>query len=93
MIMSQRAHVNNCDSKFIHPELSPGELFFTNSDATGFEAMQFKTKRKGDQAYDGEGNMLLAADWFPVFLHQVELSHPAVSLADIRKEFRSKRSN
>ena len=91
--MPQQSHADYCDSEFIHPELLSGEIFFSNSDASGFEAIKFKTKRKGNQSYDGKGNKLFTVGWFPIFLHQTELSQLAVSLSDIRKQLRIGRQN
>jgi hypothetical protein len=76
------------NSEFTHPEIGPGEVFFSNSDARQFELMEFKSKRRGRQAFDGEGNRIAPKDWLPVFLQRSELSRLGVSLEAARKLFR-----
>ncbi len=74
---------------FQHPELSKNEVFFINANTEGFLMMEFRTKRRGVQAYDGCGNKLLSADWFPVFLQLSELKKLNLSLSDIRRQANS----
>jgi hypothetical protein len=73
---------------FIHPEKRNNEIFFTNSSMTRFDALEFKTKRIGENAYDGDGNMLDIKDWFPVFIESEELKDNNIDLFEIRKKFR-----
>jgi hypothetical protein len=80
----------NCTADFVHPELGDGELFFTNSDLLEFEQMTWRTKRKGNIAYDGNGNPLSNENWFPVFLQQMEIALVGKNLTQIRKIFRAK---
>jgi hypothetical protein len=90
--MSKQHNSNNTNAPFLHPELSRGEVFFSNADAEGFGTMKFQTKRMGSRAYDGKGNPLSPVNWFPVFLQAEELSRQNTSLPDCRKRFRRERS-
>lgn len=83
--MSQQDHRID---EFIHPELHENEIFFANTDWDGFRKMRWQTKRKGVVAYDGKGNKLSHADWFPVFLDPDELEKGRVSLAIARQQWR-----
>ena len=58
---------------FMHPECRNSELFFTNADSVTYDLIPFRTKRKGNDAYDGMGNKLKVTDWFPVFIEREEL--------------------
>lgn len=85
-------HIYREDVIFIHPELSDGEIFFTNSDSKNFESVTLKTKRKGNQAYDGKGNRqethFQRDDWFPVFIKITEIEALNTSLTELRRAFR-----
>lgn len=74
---------------FVHPELQNGEVFFTNSSAAGFEMILWDSKRKGEQAFDSEGNLLSEKDWFPVFIQTKELERSETTIRDARSRFRS----
>jgi hypothetical protein len=79
---------NDDVNQFIHPETKPSEIFFTNAHLADFSKMEFKTKRLGEQAYDGNGAKLSNNDWYPVFLNQSEIKESGKLLSDLRKEFR-----
>lgn len=70
---------------FVHPELAEGEVFFTNSKLSNFHKMKFNTKRIGKIAYDGLGNKLILADWYPVFLKKEELISSEITLMKLRR--------
>lgn len=53
-----------------HPEIESGEMFLTNSDIDGYENIHWETKRKGDVAYDINGNIIKGM--FPVFISREE---------------------
>lgn len=80
--------MNETPNQFNHPELQPGEVFFTNATARQFKMMRWKTKRKGSLAYDGEGNRQIYKNWFPVFLAQAELENVKADLVAERKTWR-----
>lgn len=69
-----------------HPEILDGEVFFRNMNSQEFDALQWTSKRKGQNAYDGEGRQLTAPDWFPVFLAQAELVDRQTNLSDLRRQ-------
>ena len=71
-----------------HPEAQSNEVFFTNASPTQFEAIDFKTKRPGTTAFDGEGNQLHHANWFPVFISKTELHARNVPLTQLRRAHR-----
>ena len=71
---------------FVHPELTKGEVLFTNAEFSQFEKMNFKTKRLGKIAYDGNGNQLNHEDWFPVFLNNAEVETSELSLMELRRK-------
>lgn len=73
---------------FLHPETKQNEVFFTNCSPTGFEQMEFMTKRKGIHAYDGNGTLLKTPEWFPVFLENNEVLASGRSLLDLRRAFK-----
>ncbi|MFA6353442.1 MAG: hypothetical protein WCW93_00710 [Candidatus Paceibacterota bacterium] len=49
----------------IHPELQPGEKFFTNANKDNVEIFRSQGKRIGDIAYGPDGKIL--EGYFPVF--------------------------
>jgi hypothetical protein len=77
--------------EFLHPETLFGEVFLTNSDTNEFESLPLRTKRRGNQAYDGEGSRLFTWDWFPVFLQKAELLNLNISLSELRSKLRTNR--
>ena len=77
-------------NNFKHPEIKSNELFFTNATKEQFESIDLSTKRRGVEAYDGNGIALEISDWFPVFIDSRELEEDGTDLYTIRKEFRNK---
>lgn len=77
--------------EFIHPETQQGETFFINTDTKGFSLMEWNTKRKGLQTYDGEGNRIEHDDWFSVFIQKEELEKQNLSLQELRRKWREVR--
>lgn len=75
---------------FIHPEIRINEYFLSNLTYEQFEALTYKTKRKGIVAYDGSGNELGIDDWFPAFVNKHEIVIVNRDLYSARKEFREK---
>ena len=75
-------------NNFTHPEIKEGEILFTNSNQKGFDMMDWKSKRKGLVAFDGNGLLTNNDDWFPVFIKKDELERSGKLLEDIRREFR-----
>ncbi len=73
---------------FIHPERLENEIFFTNCSLWQFENIKFNSKRKGDIAYDGNGEKLNLDDWFPVFIKVSELIATNKTLVEARNLFR-----
>jgi hypothetical protein len=78
---------DNSDNEFAHPELAEGEVFFTNASLADFERIVFKTKRLGLVAYDGNGDKITPADWYPVFLEEAEVIRENQPLKKIRRNF------
>lgn len=78
----------NLDTNFIHPEIQKGEVFFMNTESAKFKVIDFESKRIGNIAYDGNGNLLDHEDWFPVFLKEDEMSNSGFSLMELRRKFR-----
>lgn len=76
------------NNMFIHPEQKSNELFFTNCNIIQFNKINYKSKRMGQIAYDGEGRQLDSANWFPVFVEENELKSSKVSLNQARKNFK-----
>ena len=92
--MSKPVNRKLSEDKFEHPEISTSEVFFTNSSADIFHSMGFKTKRRGNWAYDGRGNKLPPdTDWFPVFLQLAELHELDTSLSELRKQLRENQAH
>lgn len=57
-----------------HPETQEGEVFLTNADSEGFaEHIGWKSKRKGEVAYDVHNKPVKSYDFFPVFVQRSEL--------------------
>jgi hypothetical protein len=89
MLTPQTKDCSQNELEFIHPDLAEGEVFFTNSNAVGFESISLISKRKGSIPYDGQGNVLAPSkEWFPVFLKQEELNESLLSLGKLRRRFR-----
>ena len=55
----------------VHPECKSDEVFLTNDDDLGVSQIGWKSKRKGRNAYDIDGNLIKGL--FPVFVKQSEL--------------------
>lgn len=58
-----------------HPECLPDEVFITNTDQHEWRHIGWKTKRKGNTAYDTDGKPLgnRWAGSFPVFAKKSEI--------------------
>jgi hypothetical protein len=59
-----------------HPELEEGEVFLTNATIDEFDKIGWKTKRRGEIAYDINNNPLSPInqpDLYPVFAKQSEI--------------------
>jgi len=74
--------------QFSHPETRRGEVFLANMSAEMYRCLDWKSKRLGRSAYDGDGNEISFADWHPVFLEKRELMTRGVSLTALRRELR-----
>ena len=85
MTIPNPTHVPN--DEFIHPEIKEGEVLLRNLKRKQCELLIFTTKRMGKYAYDGRGNRLFAADWYPVFIEESELQATKQTLREWRKEF------
>lgn len=72
-----------------HPELLQGEVFVSNCSREQYFNLNFKTKRIGRQALDGNGKILNSKNWFPVFIGSIELESLQVTLDDLRTELRN----
>lgn len=84
--MEYNDHMTNTDANFTHPELQKGEVFFTNAEPSQFNFMNFKSKRIGKVAHDGNGNIQEHEDWFPVFLNKKEVENSGLSLMELRRK-------
>lgn len=80
------------DFNLIHPEMREGEMFFTSCidmepsehimGITYFTEMKWKSKRRGEIAYDYKGNVL--ENTFPIFIQKEEyMSKMKENLEDI----------
>ncbi len=78
--------MTDLETNFTHPELQKGEVFFTNADLSQFNALEFKSKRMGKVAYDGNGNMQNHENWFPVFINNTEVETSGFSLMELRRK-------
>jgi hypothetical protein len=76
------------DNIFTHPEIKNGEIFFTNASRLQFKLMRWKSKRRGNNAYDGDGKQLNYKNWFPIFLAKAELDDVRSDLKTERKSWR-----
>lgn len=76
--------------EFKHPETKKGEVFFSNSDSNSYGLLGYKTKRIGQQAYDGEGRELQSYNWYPVFVQEEEILKSPKTLQEQRRAFRDK---
>ena len=66
-----------------HPELRSGEIFLTNADQEGWSTIGWKSKRKGQIAYDRSGNRLFSTQpFFPVFVEEKELADAGIVIRD-----------
>ncbi len=54
-----------------HPEAKQFEVFITNSDSSGYSNIGWKTKRRGEIAYDKNGKVMPGL--FPVFADKTEV--------------------
>lgn len=67
-------------SRFVHPELLEGEVWLTNvfpmldglERTDSFRAIRWRTKRRGNTAYDANGSPVPGA--YPVFVMEAELA-------------------
>lgn len=60
----------------IHPEQKPEEVFIGNSNNEIFKGMRWKSKRKGNIAYELLTNKILKKkDLFPVFVNKEEMEN------------------
>ncbi len=75
---------------FSHPERTEGEVFFSNASEKSFPLIPYISKRKGNLAYDGNGNQQTAKDWFPVFILISDLEKSNIKLVDARRNFLKK---
>ena len=74
-----------------HPELQPGEVFITNSDASDFHEIGWHTKRVGIVALDNLGRPIGQRAWpgsFPVFAQKSELAAKGVVISRQRESIR-----
>lgn len=56
-----------------HPEQYSDEIFVGNADKNDYADIKWKTKRKGDQAYDRYGNKIPRETGIrPVFINKIE---------------------
>ncbi len=81
----------NKNFEFTHPEIVNGEVFFTNTNKSGFDDISWVTKRKGVFAYDGNGGRIPRSDWFPVFVSISELQERNETLQEARSAFNLQR--
>lgn len=51
-----------------HPELQQGEVWIGNMTEKIFQQKKYKSKRKGEVAYDSSGNKIEGDEYFPVFV-------------------------
>ena len=63
-----------------HPEAREGEVFLTNSDTKGFvNHIGWKSKRKGEVAYNVDNKPVNSYDFFPVFVQRSELEKGGIN--------------
>lgn len=68
--------------KSAHPEARHGEVFLTNSNLAGFNAIAWTTKRRGSVALDGDAIPVMfydKHDFRPVFVSIDELAAAKVN--------------
>lgn len=73
-------------NEFVHPELKPFEVFFTNQTMEFYYRLNFNTKRIGQITYDGQGERFITKNWFPIFINRKELSVKKINLISLRKK-------
>lgn len=56
-----------------HPEALEGEVLLTNADSEGLDHIGWKSKRRGNVAYDIHNKPIKSHDFFPVFVQRQEL--------------------
>lgn len=66
-----------------HPETLPNEVFLENSDEAHYRAVGWRSKRKGNTAYDIYGNIVRTSrDFFPVFVLRDEITAAGFTLVE-----------
>lgn len=73
-----------------HPEQQPDEFFITNIDDDNYHNVGWKTKRKGDIAYDMNGLPISPiSQLFPVFAkrEEVRITHTATYEALLKEQY------
>ena len=57
-----------------HPELEDGEMFLSNTNEEGYQRIRWKTKRRGEVAYNIDGIIIdkQSINLFPVFVQKQE---------------------
>jgi len=73
-----------------HHEIQEAEEFLSNMNDEQFRKLDWKSKRAGQSAYDGEGRRLTHANWFPVFIQKEELQAKQTDLTDLRRSLRER---
>lgn len=63
---------------WLHPEIRNGEIFFRNMTEAQFELLTWRSKRRGVTAYDEDGQIIGAANWFPIFVKSSELINAGI---------------
>ncbi len=61
------------DKRKKHPETREGEIFLCNITPSGFNQSKWKTKRKGEIAYDSHGKDISSTGLYPIFVSRQEL--------------------
>jgi hypothetical protein len=65
-----------------HPECRAGEVFLTNTDDKDWDDIGWKSKRRGQVAYDRSGlPVLTSGSFFPVFVQRDELEEAGIDPA------------
>lgn len=71
---------------WVHPETGDREVFLSNANQASYQVWDFKTKRRGIRAYDGNGRPLVSRDdLFPVFIAEKEILERGGDLKAIRQ--------
>ena len=62
--------MNNMTFNVEHSEIEDGEMFLSNITEEDYQKIGWKTKRRGNIAYDKSGNIIIGL--FPVFVQKQE---------------------